>query len=151
MLEKWKISLDKGGYVGAMLTDLPKAFGTVDHDLLIAKLYAYGLDKGGLKLVKSCLTNRWQRTKMNNVFSSWSELIIGVPQGSVLGSLFFNIFINDLFFIVLETDIGNSLHTSDISLGVLLKKLEYATEKTIDWLEYNGMKLNSSKTPPISM
>ena len=55
MLEKWNISLDKGGYGGAVLMDLSKAFDTVNHDLLIAKLDAYGFDKGGSKLIKSYL------------------------------------------------------------------------------------------------
>ena len=92
LLEKWRISLDKGGYGGGIFMDLSKAFDTIDHDLPITKLHAYGSDKKALKLVKSYLTGRWQRTKINNSFSSWSELLAGVPQGSVLGPLLFNLF-----------------------------------------------------------
>ena len=83
MLEKWRASLDKGGYVGAVLMALSKAFDTISHDLLIAKLHAYDFDKDALKLMKSYLSNRWQETKFNLSFSYWSELITGVPQGSV--------------------------------------------------------------------
>ena len=57
MLEKWRISLDKGGYAGGVLMDLSKAFDTMDHDLLIAKLYAYGFDKNSLRLIKSYLSD----------------------------------------------------------------------------------------------
>ena len=81
MLEKWRISLDKGGYGGGVLMDLSKAFDTLDHDLLIAKLHAYGFEKNALRLVKSYLTDRWQRTKINTSYSSWSELLVGVRQG----------------------------------------------------------------------
>ena len=80
MLEKWRVSLDKGGYGGAVLMDLSKAFETISHDLLIAKLRAYGFDKDVLKLIKSYLSNIWQRTKINLSFGSWSELITGVPS-----------------------------------------------------------------------
>ena len=73
MLEKWRISLDKGGYCGGILMDLSTAFDTLDHDLLIAKLHAYGFDKNALRLIKSYLTDRWQRTKINTAYSSWSE------------------------------------------------------------------------------
>ena len=65
--------------------DLSKAFDTLNHDLLIAKLHAYGFSEESLQLIKSYLTNRWQRTKVNATFSNWAELLQGVPQGSVLG------------------------------------------------------------------
>ena len=106
MLEKWRISLDNGGYGGGVLTDLSKAFDTLDHDLLIAKLYAYGFDKRSLRLIKSYLSDRWQRTKINNSYSSWSALLVGVPDGSVLGPFLFNLFINDLFSVI-KTNICN--------------------------------------------
>ena len=149
MLEKWKAAIDKQGYGGGVLMDLSKAFDTLDHDLLIAKLHAYGFDINALKLVKSYLTNRWQRTRINDCYSSWSELIKGVPQGSVLGPLLFNLYINDLFFLV-HTDLcnyadDNTPHTCDMHLDKLMSKLENVTEEILDWFDYNGMKLNDSK------
>ena len=71
LIEKLKTVLDSKGYGGAVLTDLSKAFDTINHDLLIAKLYAYGFSKESLKLIKSYLSNRWQRAKVNLSFSSW--------------------------------------------------------------------------------
>ena len=80
LLENWRTMLDRRGYGGAVLMDLSKAFDTLNHDLLIAKLHAYGFGYKSLKLIKSYLNNRWQRTKINTSFSSWSELLTGVPQ-----------------------------------------------------------------------
>ena len=64
--------------------DLSKAFYTVDHELMIAKLNAYGLDKNYLKTILSNLSERWQRTQINTTSSSWSQLLQGVPMDQYL-------------------------------------------------------------------
>ena len=79
--------------------DLSKAFDTINHELLIERLHEYGLDKNAHTIMLSYFSDRWQRTKINTCFSSWSELLEGVPLGSVLGLILFNIYINDLFFV----------------------------------------------------
>ena len=84
LIEKWAIVLDSKRYGGAVLIDLSKAFDAINHDLLIAKLHGYVFSKESLRLIKSYLSDRWQRTKVNLSFSSWSKLILGVPQGSAL-------------------------------------------------------------------
>ena len=79
MLEKWKRSVDGDKVFDALLTDLSKAFDCLDHELLIAKLNAYGLTLPALTLINDYLSNRRQRTRIGNLFSDWSEVILGVP------------------------------------------------------------------------
>ena len=66
MIEKWKTAVDNGGVFAALLTDLSKAFDCIPHDLIIAKLAAYGFDTNALKLIHNYLSNRKQRVKVNS-------------------------------------------------------------------------------------
>ena len=87
MLEFWKRPTDQGKPVGAILTDRSKAFDCLNCELLIAKLEAYGFDHSSLSYIYSYLSDRKQRTKINNTFSKWSDIKSGVPKGSILGPL----------------------------------------------------------------
>ena len=92
MLEKWKLTVDKGKSFGVLLTDLSKAFDCLLHDHLLAKLHCYRFSLPALKLIHSYLQNRKQRTKINSTYHSWEEILFRIPQGSILGTLLFNIF-----------------------------------------------------------
>ena len=137
LIEEWKTQLDKHKIVGAVLLDLSKAFDCIPLDLLIAKLDAYGFDKETLSLTYSYLKNRKQSVRFNNVYSTFLELISGVPQGSILGALLFNIFLNDLHFFITKASLHNyaddntlSAYSSD--LNSLIEKLTEESETTIN-------------------
>ena len=98
MLEKWRYTLDTDRHVGTVFMDLSKAFYTKNHEELIAKLEADGFSSNALLFMLRYLKNRSQRVNINSSFSTWEEIIAGVPRGSILGPLLFNILLNDIFY-----------------------------------------------------
>ena len=108
-IEKLKKSVDNSGAFGMLLTNLSKALDCLPHELLIAKLDAHGFDKSFLKvlLMHSYLPNRKQTVKINYRYSSRSEILFGVPRGSILGSFLFNTFICNRFYFLDDFDIEN--------------------------------------------
>ena len=145
MTGKWRECFDKGGVSGTILTDFSKIFDCILHDVLIAKITAYGFDYQSLRIMESFLSNRQQRTKINNAFSRYSEIIYGVPQGSILGPLLFNIYICDIFFDILECDIAshaedNTAYNFDFNLDNVITKLEKSTNSLLNWFRANYMK-----------
>ena len=128
--------------------DLSKAYDCLPLDLLIAKFEAYGISKSGLNFLLSYLSNRKQRTKVNSPYSDWHDIIRGVPQGSILGPLLFNLFINDLFLFVERTNIcnfadDNTMYRCDLEF--ILEDLQHDMKILLNWFKGNSMKPNPKK------
>ena len=135
LVETCKKTLDNKGFVGAVLMNLSKAFDCLNHELLLAKLNAESFSTDAIQMVHSYLTGRRQRVKVNGSFSSWKEMKLGAPQGSVLGPLLFDIFINDIFLLLNETEINNYADDTRIYCSLALS----------NWFAENFMKLNEEK------
>ena len=100
IIEDWKQALDYEKYVAAILMDLSKAFDCLPHGLLLLKLKYYGLSENALKLMESYLSNRKQCVKLAGFKSDYQYILKGVPHGSILGPVLFNLFLNDIFHFV---------------------------------------------------
>lgn len=149
--DKWSLELDQGRFNGIVFIDLQKAFDTIDHTILIAKLNNYGIDNKSLKWFSSYLSQRSQQCSINGALSSPCEVSLGIPQGSNLGPLLFLIYINDLPNCLSEAtprmfadDTSISVASDSISeLELILNK---ELEKIHGWLTANRLSLNVAKT-----
>jgi len=141
LIERWKKAIDNNKKAGAVLTDLSKAFDSLNHELLLAKLEAYGFDDPSLNFVLSYLSDRKQRTKENNAFSAWAKIDTGVPQGSILGPLLFNIYMND----IANYADDSTPYTTSNDNETLLDILQKNTEILMQWFNGNYMKSNNDK------
>ena len=151
MLEEMRKHLDKGNACGMILTDLSKAFDCIKHDLLIAKLNAYGFDHSALALINSYFSGREQRTKIGTDFSNWAEIILGAAQGSIIGPLAFNIYINDIFIFTEETEItnfadDNTPFACDTTVDLVIGRLEKDLGNLLQWFKLNYFKPNLEKS-----
>ena len=120
MLEKWKNAIDKGKVFAALLTDLSKACNCLLHELIFAKLNAYGFNLPALKLIHSYLSHRKQHTKVNHAYIPWEEILFGVPQGSIRGPILFNIFLSDLFLVISDIDFSSYADDDTIYIYMIL-------------------------------
>ena len=150
MLEHWKSEVDKRQVFGTLLTDLSKAFDRLSHELIIAKLNAYGFSLSALKLVHNYLSNRQQRTKINQSYSIWKDILFGVAQGSILGPILFNIFISDLFLVVKDVNFssyadGNTIYQSSKIVEDVINSLRVYAEKIFKWFSDNQMEGNTDE------
>ena len=147
MVENCKKELDQGSEYDALLTDLSKAFDCLPHDLIVAKLYVYGFAIESLKLINSYLTECQQRIKINVQFSSWLDIVVGIPQGSILRPFLFNIFLYDMFLFCNDIDFASYAdnNTPDCrgkTPEEVISQLEKSSRSIFEWFENNGLKNN---------
>ena len=151
LLQRWQNELDNSGLVvGTILMDLSKAYDCLPHDLIIAKFEAFGLSKSSLSLLLDYLTSRKQRVKIGSSYSTWNEIKRRVPQGSILGPLLFNPFINDIFMFIEKTEICNFADDNTIfdcveDLSNILENLKHDVKILLKWLGINSLQANPGK------
>ena len=150
MLEKWKKALDKEENMSAIFMDLSKAFDTINHALLLAKLKTYGFLKQALSFMCSYLKNKRQRVQTNNKFCSLNKVIAGVRQGSIDGPLLFNLFINDLFLFICFSTLSNyaddnNLFATGTDIQLINQMLLSDFRAVNNWFYENFMILNPGK------
>ena len=136
--------------------DLSKDFDCLPHDILLCKLSAYGLSPKSVELLRNYLTGRKQQIKLQGDLSSWADIQKGVPQGSILGPLLFNIFINDIFYFIEYGTLYNYADDNTLSYvndnyEKLIDILEKESSVLIDWFKFNCMQVIQISFKPLQL
>ena len=147
----WSVNIDNGLLNGVVFIDLTKAFDTIDHEIILRKMSYLGVDQEAIKWFSSYLSGRTQRCTVSGKLSSARTLSCSVPQGSILGPLFFLIYINDLPNFLRGTlprmfADDNSLRLSAKTLTELKLALTPKSNNLSCWLKSNKLSLNVAKT-----
>ena len=156
MVEDWRLSLNNREGMAAVAVDLSKAFDSVCHSLLLAKLKAYGLSDGAISLMSFYFRGRKQRVKLDNVYSQWRSVNTGPPQGSLLDPLLFNVYMNDLNYFVKDTSLrpyadDTTAYASDASPLVLEYLINSDLQIVSNWFQQNYSCVNVSKTQAMAV
>ena len=147
--------MNRGLATLATFVDFRKAFDCVQHTVLLKKLSTFGIDRQTVNWFKSYLTDREQRVLANNVYSSYQTVTQGVPQGSVLGPLFYILYANDISDTIKHCKVAmyaddTVLYTANINFEDSMRKMRADVNALSVWCKDNGIRMNTDKTEIMS-
>ena len=149
-VENLRIGADKGHVIALALLDLSKAFDSINHSILLNKLQSIGFDHASIELISSYLSNRQQIVNINGINSDWLNVIRGVPQGTVLGPLLFNIYVNELSKVtncrITQYADDTCIFVSGKNARLICQELSEGINSVIDFLEEHELMINVQKT-----
>lgn len=151
IIDKWLNNIDDGKLTGVLFIDLSKAFDTVNHEVLLHKLLSFGICNNSFKWFQSYLHGRTQSVRWKGVFSDEKDVTIGVPQGSILGPLFFILFVNDYPKCFKHSNVN--IYADDTTQDVSHKSIDVIEQKlyedllcSVNWMNRNKLTMNLEKT-----
>jgi hypothetical protein len=149
LTDSWRQALDNGECVGLLSTDMSKAFDSMLPPLLLAKLKAYNFDEQSLKLMTSYFMHRYSRVKLGSTTSTWKWVKRGCPQGSAFGPTLWNLFQNDLTYVMKSSTYmyadDHQLLETHKDIKIIKNRLQESAIMASKWYEANYLQGNFTK------